>query len=211
MKNYKLSQALKGNTNAAKNHVKKAIGAVTGGIRGAKIGARVGGALESARDTVGGAAKGAKIGFTMGIRKGRVENAVSDLKAAGFSLFKPRTKLQRGVKLLKNGANIAAETVKGTISGTRGGAKGGALRAKLSPMGEIRGAVKGAKIGAAIGGTTASVKSQLSNAVDEGRSFMKRVRNKAASIGSRALDMADSNITKVRGRIKSKLDSYRKK
>jgi hypothetical protein len=85
MANSKLSEAMKGNRNAAKDYVSKSA------LQGARVGAKIGGALESAEMQTKGAYQGAKIGYKVGSvfstkqgLKSAYGGATTGLKAGGL-------------------------------------------------------------------------------------------------------------------------------
>ena len=203
--NQKLSEALKGNTNAAKNHVKKAVSAVQKGASAA--GAKISGALRSAGDKATSAAltgrrmyndratiaKGAKAGATIGgavgAAKGAVKSGITGAKAgkqASDTLQNAKAKLSNSsfakTKIAgAMGVKPADTSLKGRVKSAVDNVK---QDAKFAAKGASMGAKAGAKVGRATGTVSGAVKgAKAGNAAAMG---VRKAKGEVAVLKSKA-------------------------
>ena len=196
--NQKLSEALKGNTNAAKNHVKKAVSAVQKGASAA--GAKISGALRSAGDKATSAAltgrrmyndratiaKGAKAGATIGgavgAAKGAVKSGITGAKAGKQASDKLQSATAKG-------NSIANKFGMGTKpdNSLKGKAKAAVDNVKQDAKFALAGAKAGAKVGAATGRATGTVTGAVKGAQAGNAAAMgvRKVKGEVAALKSR--------------------------
>ena len=228
--NQKLSEAMKGNTNAAKNHVKKAIAGVSAAassagtkISGAlssagdKAGAKISGALSSAGDKAVSAAltgrrmyndratiaKGAKAGAKIGGAIGAAKGAVKSGIAGARAGKQTSDKLQGAKAKLSNSP----------LAGTRLGKAMGVNKPDTSVKGRVKAAVgnvkqdaklalAGAKAGAKVGAATGRATGTVTGAVKGAKA------GNAAAMGVRRVKGEVAALkTRVNSAIKSKKTS----
>ena len=212
--NQKLSEALKGNTNAAKNHVKKAIAGVSAAASSA--GTKISGALSAAGDkavsaaltgrrmyndraTIAkGAKAGAKIGGAIGAAKGAVKSGIAGARAgkqASDKLQSAKAKLSNsplaGTRLGKAvGVNKPDNSVKGRVKAAAGNIK---QDAKYALSGAKAAAKVGSATGRATGTVTGAVKgAKAGNAVAMG---VRRAKGEVAALKSRVNSAIKSKKT----------------
>ena len=196
--NQKLSEAMKGNTNAAKNHVKKAVASVSAAASSA--GAKVSGALRSAgekatsaaaagrrmyddRATIAkGAQVGAKVGGAVGAATGAAKGALKGARAGSAASDAAQSAKAKGNSI----ANKFGMGKKPDNS-FKGKAKAAVDNVKQDAKFAYTGAKAGAKAGAATGRATGTVTGAVNGAKAGNAAAVgvRKVKGGAAALKSR--------------------------
>ena len=197
--NQKLFEALKGNTNAAKNHVKKAVASVSAAA--SSTGAKISGALRSAGDKAtsaaltgrrmyndratiaNGAKAGAKVGGAVGAATGAAKGALKGAQAG-----KAASDAAQSAKA--KGNSIANKFGMGTKpdNSMKGKAKAAIDNVKQDAKFALAGAKAGAKVGAATGRATGTVTGAVKGAKAGNAAAMgvRKAKGAAAVLKSKA-------------------------